>query len=961
MFGRQTESRFPVKDRDKGISKTESGALDVPSPKNDESPSVDALGRCMEMQGGIDDNDSKGEDQCSDGGSVAGNSTASGGVSTLSVGSTMKRANSEKENFAPAPRNRKSISGRSPRTPAELEREAEIKDRMQNQKLCDEVAEVQQELNRGKREIKDLSQQAAVKDRKIEELKRQVEHLSKERGEAFRRTAEAEEARNEKRKQLHEKDQELATLKKKWDSRSQGADTIRKTWEARCKELEARATRAEKEVLDLKARREAPNRSSQLASQQQQQELEARAVRAEEECQRVKEALKADEQQASRAVRAEEECRLLKDKLERVEEECRHLRDAQSASQALSVEQATARASRREEQLQQCHDAEVRCLKERAQGLESDLDMEKHRNLGLERQLVAARTSAADAEKELALLRKLRPGDDVDARVLHAERRAEEAELQVQRLQDWKEEQQLRELTMDASRLEEIKRVRQDVLSQVDDARAGLIKDNETLHRKLQEQERTLEATVQGRMAVVEKRELEARQRCQDLEHELDTVQQQLRDLTREAEEARCALEVQKSRSEGLQSMHDDEMTESQERAQSQLKALRAEHEAKLESRIADFELQRDAERAIRDQSDKDLQDQLAAAKLRAADAQWGLLTQASLGRQSAEHVDEFLATVKLTVSHWRRQVRYQDVDHDRLTMQEAELQRLSEECEALHDQNKEVQRSWQQAQQDLQVKEPELRRLQEREAEYERQICQMSDRMDGGHANPKQKIKLFQQIKEENLLCKEELKKKERQVKQLEMQLRKAHFFEAETSVIASTDALATKKNRVTTPERRKQQALTPDGKTSAGSRGARDREHEREVLAGQLDDRPGALLREKTEAQRQARANRRAAERVEQQYQHLRELVERVLVTRGKSAERDGAGTLDCGSDQALFQRLRELISSSAAAPPAKATEGEAVEVPVEPKTPRTRSPAGTPVASPLPAGDNNEESNV
>eukprot|EP00913_Durusdinium_trenchii_P009213 g8661.t1 len=82
-----------------------------------------------------------------------------------------------------------------------------------------------------------------------------------------------------------------------------------------------------------------------------------------------------------------------------------------------------------------------------------------------------------------------------------------------------------------------------------------------------------------------------------------------------------------------------------------------------------------------------------------------------------------------------------------------SELERLDTECEELQEQNAQVLLTLQQQQQDLQVALAESRRLSEREAAYEKDLLNVSERNAelGGHANPKQKIKHLMAIKDEN------------------------------------------------------------------------------------------------------------------------------------------------------------------------------------------------------------------
>mmetsp|Transcript_109245 Transcript_109245/g.209999 ORF Transcript_109245/g.209999 Transcript_109245/m.209999 type:complete len:1137 (+) Transcript_109245:90-3500(+) len=476
-------------------------------------------------------------------------------------------------------------------------------------------------------------------------------------------------------------------------------------------------------------------------------------------------------------------------------------------------------------------------------------------------------------------------------------------------------------------------------------------------------EERTDAAKLTG---ALEKEEEEANTcvclwtRCQELEDKLKRANQEMQDVRRQAEEATRALEVQQTQNEGLRSMHEDELADVQEKVHAQLDALRADHEAALGARIADFDAQRDAERAATDQNVKALEDRCIAAKAKARDAQWRFLAEAVLVQESWECRDELWVQVKIVVSQWRRQVRWQEGDQKRLEAQEEELERLTAEIEREHEQHKKVQHDLHILQEVFQSREPELRRLQGMEAEYERQIWQLSDRMDGGHANPKQKIKLFQQIKDENNQLKEELKKKEKDIKKMEMELRKAHFYEAETSVLSEASA-ASGRTRATTPgaQRHQTAVTTPERKTPAAT-GSRTpgrtshREHEREVLAGLADDRPGALQREKAEAQRQARANRRAADNAVQQYQHLKDIVETVLVTRGSRPEREGTCVSDCGTDQALFQRLRELMPPKKPEAPGSVTEGCSSGALADPKTPPKKQSAKVPSGSPSPPSD-------
>ncbi|CAE7568619.1 unnamed protein product, partial [Symbiodinium sp. KB8] len=194
-----------------------------------------------------------------------------------------------------------------------------------------------------------------------------------------------------------------------------------------------------------------------------------------------------EEVQALRAER--EELRSVASEAERRLEVCqKELKDRTSRSTALEEE-----SQKNEERY---HDLEqkVKSAERRVEELEKELTDERGRNEDLEKRAAEFQGKERATRTELDRLQgKELAGDPslqaLEARALRAEAEAEQARKVLERWKEWGDEQQLRELSAETERLERLKQVREEVTSQVEEARKELVAENRALHRKIEELE----------------------------------------------------------------------------------------------------------------------------------------------------------------------------------------------------------------------------------------------------------------------------------------------------------------------------------------------------------------------------------------------------------------------------------------------------------------------------------------
>ncbi|CAK0807468.1 unnamed protein product, partial [Prorocentrum cordatum] len=138
----------------------------------------------------------------------------------------------------------------------------------------------------------------------------------------------------------------------------------------------------------------------------------------------------------------------------------------------------------------------------RLAAIASDLEDERQRSEELERRVAAheERERVLAAAAACATPRQESP----DQRVSQLQAQLEAAEEEAQRLREWLDEQSLRELTAETQRLEEIKRVREDVGAQVEAAKKEVLNENKDLRVRIRELEKGPEGTVQVKVRLIE-------------------------------------------------------------------------------------------------------------------------------------------------------------------------------------------------------------------------------------------------------------------------------------------------------------------------------------------------------------------------------------------------------------------------------------------------------------------------
>jgi len=534
----------------------------------------------------------------------------------------------------------------------------------------------------------------------------------------------------------------------------------------------------------------------------------------------------------------------------------------------------------------------------------------------------------------------------------------------------------LRELTAETQRLDEIKRVREDVTRQVEVARQEVVDENKALQQRIRSLESGPEGAAALRQRIEEQEQLlqdrassvkRAEAECADLESRLEAVRREataakaelgdargaLDEAARRTEEERWAFERRIAHAEAGASVAADEFAEERERLEAQVKALRVEMDTAMAVRAEESEASRAAERQAAAQREAALEEALAKSRCLGALCRWRQLAEASLHKPTSAQADETWREVLRAAHQWRALARGHERDGVLLGRQTEELERLDGEAEFLREQNRQVLLSLQQAQLELQWSLAETRRLQEREAAYEGDLLRLSERSAelAGHANPKQKIKHLMDLKAENNTLRGELKKTKQQVSQLEVQLRTANFFDTVSGSTLCDGNAGSGPGRCQTP--RKPVATTP-GRQALQT--PRKGEPQRDPLFALAEDRPEAARRERAEAVRHARAHRRASERAAVEYQHLASIVEQVLALhpgRGSGASSvansamptSGMVTPDARASEAtgcsaepgvLLHRLRELA--------AELTGGKKREPSSLLETPQTQVPPTT-----------------
>jgi len=442
-------------------------------------------------------------------------------------------------------------------------------------------------------------------------------------------------------------------------------------------------------------------------------------------------------------------------------------------------------------------------------------------------------------------------------------------------------------------------------------------------------------------------------------EEQLQTSQTHLEDVGRRAEEEKRTLDNRINHLEADASVVADEAAEERDRLERQLKAIKIEYETAMDIRAEEEAASRAAERQAATQQLHALAESLSQLRSTGAVYKWGLLVGTSAVRQLVQSSDADWRQVLRAVWMWRARAGGHERDAAQLARQGEELERLDIESESLSRQNRQMLLSLQQAQGELQWSLAEMKRLQEKEAEYEGEIMSASERNAAlaGHNNNKQKIKHVVSLKEQIDNLRLQNKKANQRIKQLEVMLRNASFYETlvvgagasggELSDVAGTPA----PSRPVTPSRQRnllQLPVTPGRPAPRTPMRGTDRDRERDFEKS-VDD---AARRARQEQVRHAKAHSRASEKASAEYQLLAAMCEQVLsmATVGPSWQRSiavsstvpssGTQTPVCGSEAAagaadssqLLQRLRELASNmststvqAAATAPSKSATGE------------------------------------
>jgi len=603
----------------------------------------------------------------------------------------------------------------------------------------------------------------------------------------------------------------------------------------------------------------------------------------------------------------------------------------------------------------------VTTAEEKVEGTKRELRDERDRSEDLERQLARAEEELAKAQHRAQEAEAIEDPKLFEQRALRAEEEVSLKDDELRRLQEWVDEQNLRELTAETERIKELERVRQDVTKQVSAARDEVVNENKALQQRIKDLETGPDGAETLKLKLAEKeQELDEKARAladadagqadldmqlkqmkcdlREKEEQVQTSQKNLEEVGRRAEEEKRTLDNRINHLEADACVVADETAEEREQLETKLKAVKIEYETAMNTRADEEAASRAAERQAAAQQLHALEETLSQVRSTGAVCKWRLFSEASAVRQLVQASEADWRQVFRAVRMWRARAGGHERDADQLARQGEELERLDIENESLGRQSRQMLLSLQQAQAELQWSLAEMKHLQEKEAEYEGQIMSACERNAAlaGHNNSKQKIKHVVSLKEQIDYHRLQNKKAHQRIKQLEALLRNANFYESlvtgagvnggELSDLACTPA----PSRPATPSKQRnmlQLPVTPGRPAPRTPMRGTDRDRERDFEKG-ADD---AARRARQEQVRHAKAHSRASERAAAEFQHLAAMCEQVLsmaaiaptwqqpIAVSCTALPSGTQTPACGSEAAtgaadssqLFQRLRELAS--------------------------------------------------
>eukprot|EP00419_Tripos_fusus_P035816 CAMPEP_0172778294 /NCGR_PEP_ID=MMETSP1074-20121228/201833_1 /TAXON_ID=2916 /ORGANISM="Ceratium fusus, Strain PA161109" /LENGTH=1285 /DNA_ID=CAMNT_0013615225 /DNA_START=77 /DNA_END=3935 /DNA_ORIENTATION=- len=481
--------------------------------------------------------------------------------------------------------------------------------------------------------------------------------------------------------------------------------------------------------------------------------------------------------------------------------------------------------------------SKVTTAEEKVEGTKRELRDERDRSEDLERRLARAEEELAKAQHRAQEAEAIEDPKLFEQRALRAEEEVSLKDDKLRRLQEWVDEQNLRELTAETERIKELERVRQDVTKQVSAARDEVVNENKALQQRIKELERVrqdvtkqvsaardevvnenkalqqrikdLETGPDGaetlKLKLAEKeQELDEKARAladadagqadldmqlkqmkcdlREKEEQVQTSQKNLEEVGRRAEEEKRTLDNRINHLEADASVVADEAAEEREQLETKLKAVKIEYETAMNTRADEEAASRAAERQAAAQQLHALEETLSQVRSTGAVCKWRLFSEASAVRQLVQASEADWRQVFRAVRMWRARASGHERDADQLARQGEELERLDIENESLGRQSRQMLLSLQQAQAELQWSLAEMKHLQEKEAEYEGQIMSASERNAAlaGHNNSKQKIKHVVSLKEQIDYHRLQNKKAHQRIKQLEALLRNANFYES-------------------------------------------------------------------------------------------------------------------------------------------------------------------------------------
>jgi len=274
-------------------------------------------------------------------------------------------------------------------------------------------------------------------------------------------------------------------------------------------------------------------------------------------------------------------------------------------------------------------------------------------------------------------------------------------------------------------------------------------------------------------------------------------------------------------------------------------------------------------------------------------------VAEASEHQAERQQVEEHAKDLELDVQHWRQKAQLLDQDAEEMRQRRADDLLLRQAAEEDFPRVQQLALTVRQLQADCELLEAENCSLKEVMSGFEEELDTHAQSI--GHTNHKQKIRYTVQLKDEINRLLAELKRARQQIVQLEASKTNESLVEALASLgmrvelstgAAHEPSASTAKGRcgaqASPPPRASRRASLPAGRAASAS-ARHDRAEDAHV----------------EELERRSALQRRALERISVDFQHLRALIERVVMVAGADNHCGGVSFAE------LLQRLRDVIA--------------------------------------------------